>query len=158
MPFWIPRCRRPTASHFAPRGGEKTRVRVATQGIPITWPDDGRLLMEQLSKSESPEVNLQNPGRKAEATFRDGEKLAGTMEAYNPRKYGFLARPRGSRVKQSAGLGHHQEKAMQIRRIGFSCSSSPAFPSFSQVPMRYKLPMAMIQGFTLQENRVYPWL
>ena len=32
-------------------------------------------------------------GRKLEVTFSDGEKLAGTTEAYNPRKAGFFMFP-----------------------------------------------------------------
>ena len=43
--------------------------------------------------SESQELNLQNQGRKAEVTFRDGEKLVGTTHAYNPQKYGFFLVP-----------------------------------------------------------------
>ncbi len=35
----------------------------------------------------------QNGGRKAEVTFRDGEKLIGTTDAYNPQKIGFFLVP-----------------------------------------------------------------
>src|SRR5919204_1883330 len=34
-----------------------------------------------------------NQGRKAEVTFRDGEKLVGTADAYNPQKTGFFLVP-----------------------------------------------------------------
>ena len=43
--------------------------------------------------SESQELNLQKQGRKAEVTFRDGEKLVGTTHAYHPQKYGFFLVP-----------------------------------------------------------------
>ena len=43
--------------------------------------------------SESPELNLQNQSRKAEVSFRDGEKLIGTTEGYHPQKYGFFLVP-----------------------------------------------------------------
>ena len=43
--------------------------------------------------SESQEFNVQNQSRKAEVTFRDGEKLAGTSEGYNPQEYGFFLVP-----------------------------------------------------------------
>jgi len=42
---------------------------------------------------ESQELNVQNQSRKAEVTFRDGEKLVGTTEGYNPQKYGFFLVP-----------------------------------------------------------------
>ena len=43
--------------------------------------------------TESQELTSQNQGRKAEVTFRDGEKLAGTTDAYNPDKVGFFLVP-----------------------------------------------------------------
>ncbi len=43
--------------------------------------------------TESQELTTQNQGRKAEVTFRDGEKLAGTTDAYNPQKVGFFLVP-----------------------------------------------------------------
>jgi len=42
---------------------------------------------------ESNEFTTQNGGRKAEVTFRDGEKLVGTTDAYNPQKIGFFIVP-----------------------------------------------------------------
>ena len=42
---------------------------------------------------ESNEFTTQNGGRKAEVTFRDGEKLVGTTDAYNPQKIGFFMVP-----------------------------------------------------------------
>jgi hypothetical protein len=42
---------------------------------------------------ESQELAVQNKGRKAEVTFRDGEKLVGTADAYNPQKVGFFLVP-----------------------------------------------------------------
>jgi len=42
---------------------------------------------------ESNEFTTQNGGRKAEVTFRDGEKLLGTTDAYNPQKIGFFIVP-----------------------------------------------------------------
>lgn len=42
---------------------------------------------------ESQMVPLGNQGRKAEVTFRDGEKLVGTTDAYNPQKTGFFIVP-----------------------------------------------------------------
>lgn len=42
---------------------------------------------------ESQELNLQNQSRKAEVTFRDGEKLVGATEAYHPEKVGFFLVP-----------------------------------------------------------------
>ncbi|HEV2195495.1 MAG TPA: hypothetical protein VGR55_07920 [Candidatus Acidoferrum sp.] len=42
---------------------------------------------------ESQTLASQNGGRKAEVTFRDGEKLAGTTDAYNPQKIGFFLVP-----------------------------------------------------------------
>ena len=47
--------------------------------------------------SESKELNLQNHSRKAEITFRDGEKLVGTTDAYNPQRNGFFLVPVGPR-------------------------------------------------------------
>ncbi|HEY6946589.1 MAG TPA: hypothetical protein VI431_15730 [Candidatus Acidoferrum sp.] len=43
--------------------------------------------------NESRELSWQNQGRKAEVTFRDGEKLTGTTDAYNPQKVGFFLVP-----------------------------------------------------------------
>src|SRR5437899_9635827 len=42
---------------------------------------------------ESQMVPLGNQGRKAEVTFRDGEKIVGTTDAYNPQKIGFFIVP-----------------------------------------------------------------
>ena len=42
---------------------------------------------------ESNEFTTQNQGRRAEVTFRDGEKLVGTTDAYNPQKIGFFLVP-----------------------------------------------------------------
>jgi hypothetical protein len=42
---------------------------------------------------ESQMVPLGNQGRKAEVTFRDGEKIIGTTDAYNPQKIGFFMVP-----------------------------------------------------------------
>jgi hypothetical protein len=42
---------------------------------------------------ETQELNVQNQSRKAEVTFRDGEKLEGTTEGYNPQEYGFFLVP-----------------------------------------------------------------
>jgi hypothetical protein len=42
---------------------------------------------------ESQTLTTQNGGRKAEVTFRDGEKLIGTTDAYNPQKIGFFLVP-----------------------------------------------------------------
>jgi hypothetical protein len=43
--------------------------------------------------TESQTLRGQNQGRKAEVTFRDGEKLVGTTDAYNPQKIGFFLVP-----------------------------------------------------------------
>lgn len=43
--------------------------------------------------TESQTLTGQNKGRKAEVTFRDGEKLVGTTDAYNPEKIGFFLVP-----------------------------------------------------------------
>ena len=43
--------------------------------------------------SASQELNSQNQGRKAEVTFRDGEKLVGTSHAYNRQGIGFFLVP-----------------------------------------------------------------
>ena len=43
--------------------------------------------------TESQTLTSQNQGRKAEVTFRDGEKLVGTTDAYNPQKVGFFLVP-----------------------------------------------------------------
>ena len=43
--------------------------------------------------TESQILISQNGGRKAEVTFRDGEKLIGTTDAYNPQKIGFFLVP-----------------------------------------------------------------
>jgi hypothetical protein len=43
--------------------------------------------------SESQELNVQNQSRKAEVTFRDGEKLVGTTGGYHPQQYGFFLVP-----------------------------------------------------------------
>lgn len=43
--------------------------------------------------TESQTLSSQNGGRKAEVTFRDGEKLVGTTDAYNPQKTGFFIVP-----------------------------------------------------------------
>ncbi|SRR5260370_1435834 len=43
--------------------------------------------------AESQALTSQNHGRKAEVTFRDGEKLVGTTDAYNPQKVGFFLVP-----------------------------------------------------------------
>ena len=42
---------------------------------------------------ESQTLTSQSQGRKAEVTFRDGEKLVGTTDAYNPQKIGFFLVP-----------------------------------------------------------------
>lgn len=42
---------------------------------------------------ESQTLPSQNQGRKAEVTFRDGEKIVGTTDAYNPQKIGFFLVP-----------------------------------------------------------------
>ncbi len=42
---------------------------------------------------ESQTLTGQNQGRKVEVTFRDGEKLVGTTDAYNPQKIGFFIVP-----------------------------------------------------------------
>jgi len=38
-------------------------------------------------------ITNQNGCRKAEVTFRDGEKIVGTTDAYNPQKIGFFLVP-----------------------------------------------------------------
>lgn len=43
--------------------------------------------------TESQNLTGQNQGRRAEVTFRDGEKLVGTTDAYNPQKTGFFLVP-----------------------------------------------------------------
>lgn len=43
--------------------------------------------------TESQILTSQNGCRKAEVTFRDGEKLVGTTDAYNPQKIGFFLVP-----------------------------------------------------------------
>ena len=43
--------------------------------------------------TESQTLTSQNGGRKAGVTFRDGEKLVGTTDAYNPQKIGFFLVP-----------------------------------------------------------------
>lgn len=43
--------------------------------------------------TESQTLASQKQGRKAEVTFRDGEKLMGTTDAYNPQKVGFFLIP-----------------------------------------------------------------
>ena len=43
--------------------------------------------------TESQVLTSQNGCRKAEVTFRDGEKLVGTTDAYNPQKVGFFLVP-----------------------------------------------------------------
>jgi len=43
--------------------------------------------------TESQVLTSQNGCRKAEVTFRDGEKLVGTTDAYNPQKIGFFLVP-----------------------------------------------------------------
>jgi len=43
--------------------------------------------------TESQTLTGQNGCRKAEVTFRDGEKLVGTTDAYNPQKIGFFLVP-----------------------------------------------------------------
>ena len=43
--------------------------------------------------TESQALTSQNGCRKAEVTFRDGEKLVGTTDAYNPQKIGFFLVP-----------------------------------------------------------------
>lgn len=43
--------------------------------------------------TESQVLTSQNGCRKAEVTFRDGEKLVGTTDAYNPQKTGFFLVP-----------------------------------------------------------------
>ena len=43
--------------------------------------------------TESQTVTSQNQGRKAEVTFRDGEKLVGATDAYSPQKIGFFIVP-----------------------------------------------------------------
>jgi hypothetical protein len=42
---------------------------------------------------ESQMIPLGNQGRKVEVNFRDGEKLVGTTDAYNPQKIGFFMVP-----------------------------------------------------------------
>lgn len=42
---------------------------------------------------ESQELDPQNQSRKAEVTFRDGEKLVGTTDTYNPQRVGFFLFP-----------------------------------------------------------------
>jgi len=42
---------------------------------------------------ESHEIAPNVQGRKTEVTFRDGEKLVGTTDAYNPKKIGFFVFP-----------------------------------------------------------------
>jgi hypothetical protein len=43
--------------------------------------------------TESQALTSQSQSRKAEVTFRDGEKLVGTTDAYNPQKIGFFLIP-----------------------------------------------------------------
>ena len=47
--------------------------------------------------TQSQELNLQDQSRKAEVTFRDGEKLVGTTDAYDPQRIGFFLVPTDSR-------------------------------------------------------------
>lgn len=42
---------------------------------------------------ESQELNPQNQSRKAEVTVRDGEKLVGSTDTYNPQRVGFFLVP-----------------------------------------------------------------
>jgi small nuclear ribonucleoprotein (snRNP)-like protein len=47
----------------------------------------------------SQELNPQNQGRKAEVTFHDGEKLVGSLDAYDPQRIGFFLVPTNPRSK-----------------------------------------------------------
>jgi hypothetical protein len=42
---------------------------------------------------ETPDVNAPKHGRKIEVVFKDGEKLSGMTDAYNPQKLGFFIFP-----------------------------------------------------------------
>jgi uncharacterized protein DUF6982 len=44
-------------------------------------------------RQDSQELREGAHGRKLEVTFHDGEKIAGTTEAYNPKKLGFFMFP-----------------------------------------------------------------
>src|SRR6266566_2551204 len=132
MPFWIPRYRRPMASHFAPRDREKTRVRVSTQGIPITLPDDARLLMEPLSRSES-RWRFQPFLVTGKLTIRKNSDLSSSPRIPGQTICGSLSSPK----KRDANSLDWIFLLLKPRL--------PLF--FSQVPMRHKLPTANgIQG------------
>ena len=44
-------------------------------------------------QEDSGKESAEGPGRKIEITFRDGEKIAGTTEAYHPQNSGFYLFP-----------------------------------------------------------------
>jgi len=50
---------------------------------------------------ESQAVEGQRHGRRLEVIFRDGEKLVGTSEAYNPQKLGFFLFPADGKSNNS---------------------------------------------------------
>ena len=50
---------------------------------------------------ESQTVEGQRHGRRLEVIFRDGEKLVGTSEAYNPQKLGFFLFPADGKSNNS---------------------------------------------------------
>ena len=66
--------------------------------------------------TESQTLTTQNGGRKAEVTFRDGEKLVGTTDAYNPKKIGFFLVPADPR-SNNLRVFVISKNATQIRLI-----------------------------------------
>jgi len=66
--------------------------------------------------TESKTLTGQNQGRKAEVTFRDGEKLVGTTDAYNPQKTGFFLVPADPR-SNNLRVFVITKNTMQIRWI-----------------------------------------
>lgn len=63
---------------------------------------------------ESQELDLQNQSRKAEVTFRDGEKLVGTTDTYNSHRVGFFLVPADPRSNDLRVFGI-AKNAAQIR-------------------------------------------
>ena len=66
--------------------------------------------------TESQTLTSQSQGRKAEVTFRDGEKLVGTTDAYNAQKIGFFLVPADPR-SNNLRVFVITKNAMQIRWI-----------------------------------------
>ena len=101
---------------------------------------------------ESQELGPQSQSRKAEVPFRDGEKLVGTTDTYNPQRVGFFLVPADPRSNDLRVFVIAKKRGANSLHLIFV--PERGLRVLFLAPNRYKSERPMIQVFTLEKNRV----